>query len=319
MLIVSRNNVRKLQISNLNRIYALPSCVFSCLELRAFAIYNCIFNPPLEFQGFPNLEELRFKKVHFGGNLGGAVINLPRLKYLTLETCDNVKSFNIKAINLKAISVIHCPDAMLLRLLQSECLDMVYICLLEPPIEDLQGVERFDLITMLSNLPKLSYFGIDGYFLKFLATQKFPKRLPHAVKCLKELGFQNFTFGDLDQVQGALCMLRNSPNLKVLSMSYVPMGLDDDLELTSNYLESPDCLHMTLLKLQNVELTSLEGSKPELLFIKFLLNHAPHLENMIIRPRATADAEKMLNIAKDVMMFPRASRKAKMLYLDPVS
>ncbi|KAI3826797.1 hypothetical protein L1987_00853 [Smallanthus sonchifolius] len=169
---------------------------------------------------------------------------------------------------------------------------------------------------MLSNLPNLIYFTIDGYFLKFLAAEKFPKWLPQAVKCLKKLEFQSFSFGDLDQVQGALCMLRNSPNLHELRVTHMQMGPEADLELTSNYLESANCLPRTLFNLQTVEITSLEGSKPELLFIKLVLNHSPHLENIIIQPTATADAEKRLNIAKDVMLFPRASTKAKMVYLD---
>ncbi|KAJ0810204.1 putative FBD domain-containing protein [Helianthus annuus] len=69
--------------------------------------------------------------------------------------------------------------------------------------------------------------------------------------------------------------------------------------------------------LQSVEMISLEGTRPEMLFIKLLLDQSPHLKKMIIRPRATADAEKRLNIAKDIMQFPRASTKAKMVFVDP--
>ncbi|XP_021991781.1 uncharacterized protein LOC110888569 [Helianthus annuus] len=150
-----------------------------------------------------------------------------------------------------------------------------------------------------------------------LAAQKFPKWLPHVVKCLEELDFISFSFGDLDQLQGALCMLRNSPNLEVLCVTPTQMGPEADLQLTSDYLESPDCLDQTLLMLQTVEMTSLEGSRPELLFVKLLLDCCPHLENMIIQPKATTNAEKRHNIAKDVLMFPRASPKAKVVFLDP--
>ncbi|KAJ0612090.1 hypothetical protein HanHA300_Chr01g0023261 [Helianthus annuus] len=62
-------------------------------------------------------------------------------------------------------------------------------------------------------------------------------------------------------------MLRNSPCLKRLLVTHMPMGQEADLQLTSNYLESPDCLDQTLLKLQTVEMTYLEGSRPELLFV----------------------------------------------------
>ncbi|KAJ0783761.1 putative F-box domain, FBD domain, leucine-rich repeat domain superfamily [Helianthus annuus] len=291
MLILSRKSVKELNIINQNRMYSIPSCVFACLELRKLHLYNCIFNPPLEFQGFPNLEDIYFKRFSMGDNLGQTVFNLPQLKKLKLYGCCDVNNFNI--------------NAMLLRLLHSKQLYAVCIRL-SKPIEDSLRVERFNLALMSSNLPNI-----------VLAAEKFPNRLPHAVKCLRQLEFQRFSTGDLDQVQGALCMLRNSPNLKTLHMTHMQMGPDADLELTSNYLESHDSLQ-NLCMLQSVEMTSIEGSRPELLFIKLLLDHSPRLENMIIRPSATVDAEKRLNIGKDVMLFPRASSKAKMVYLDSV-
>ncbi|MFS7906645.1 putative F-box domain, FBD domain, F-box-like domain superfamily protein [Helianthus anomalus] len=307
MLILSRNNLRVLDFRNSNRIYQIPSSVFSCLELRVLILVNCIFKPPLEFQGFPNLEEIYLLYVNFGGNSGGTVINLPQLKKLSLQSCGNVNNFNIKAEKLQNLRVIGCPDAnaMVLQLLHSEHLNAVYICHLSKSTKDIFQAKRFS-------------FTIDGYFLKILAAEKFPNSLPHVVQCLQELEFTSFSFGDLNQLQGALCMLRNSPNLKGLRVTHMlMMGQEANLQLTSNYLESPDCLDQTLLMLQTVEVTSLEGSRPELLFVKLLLDCSPHLENMIIQPKSTIDAEKRHNIAKDVLMFPRASPKAKVVFLDP--
>ncbi|KAI7742643.1 hypothetical protein M8C21_025531, partial [Ambrosia artemisiifolia] len=288
MFILSRKSVKELAIINFNRIYPVPSSVFSCLELRVLQLHNCAFKPPLEFQGFPNLQHFGLQHFSLGDNLGQAMFNVPQLKKLVLIGCGDVNNFNI--------------NAMLLR-----------------PLEDFLQVERFNLAMMSRNLPNIVYFTIDGYFLKFLSAEKFPKRLPHAIKCLRWLEVHNFSFSELDQVQGALCMLRNSPNLETLRVTHMQTGPNADLELTTNYLESPDCLDQTLFMLQTVEMTSLEGSRPELLFIKLLLDHSPHLENMIIRPSATVDAEKRHNIAKYVMLFPRASSKAKMVYLDPLT
>ncbi|KAK9058315.1 hypothetical protein SSX86_023156 [Deinandra increscens subsp. villosa] len=317
MLILSRNNVKKLRLYNLNRTYPLPSCVFSCLELTTFGLYNCIFNPPPEFKGFPNLGIIAFKNIIFGNNLSRSIINLPQLKFLYLHTCVNVNNLNIKAVKLRTLRVMSCPDAMLLRLLHSKHLHVVHICLLNP-IEDLHmAVERFNLMMMLSKMPNIKSFIMDGYFLKFLGAQKFPLWLPHAVKLLKEMEFQTFNFGDLDQVQKALCILQNSPNLEVLRVTNVHMGPMADLELTYDCLKAFDSLYQTPFMLQTIEITPVEGSRPELLFIKLLLNRSPHLESMIIRPRATADAKKIITIAKDVLMFPRASNKAILVYLDP--
>ncbi|KAJ0623427.1 putative F-box domain, FBD domain, F-box-like domain superfamily protein [Helianthus annuus] len=304
MLILSRNNVRELHIVNSNRVYHIPSSVFSCLQLTKLYLLTCIFKPPLAFKGFPNLQDIKLMHVDFGVNLGGTVINLPQLKNLILYGCRNVNNFNIKAEKLQNLRVTGCPDAnaMVLQLLHSEHLNAVYICRLSKSVKDLFQVKRFS-------------FTIDNYFLKILAAEKFPNSLPHVVHCLQELEFTSFSFGDLNQLQAALCMLQNSSNLKRLLVTHMPMGQEADLQLTSNYLESLD--QKTLLMLQTVEMTSLEGSRPVLLFIKLLLDCCPHLENMIIKPQATTDAEKRLNIAKDVLMFPRASPKAKVVFLDP--
>ncbi|KAL8204460.1 hypothetical protein R6Q57_010083 [Mikania cordata] len=99
MMILSRNSVMELVIVNFNRIYPIPSSLFSCIELKTLGLYECIFRQPLEFQGFLNLEDMFLTRIDFGGNSGGNVINLPQLEKLTLHSCFNVYNFNIKAGN----------------------------------------------------------------------------------------------------------------------------------------------------------------------------------------------------------------------------
>ncbi|KAJ9559128.1 hypothetical protein OSB04_013742 [Centaurea solstitialis] len=100
-------------------------------------------------------------------------------------------------------------------------------------------------------------------------------------------------------------------------MEQNPWVIHYDVEVASDHLESPDCLDQTLNHLLNVEIKIVEGSRLELLFIKLLLAHSPSLIKMTIQPIGTTYASKMLNIAKDVMRFPRASPKAELIYLDP--
>ncbi|KAM0010732.1 putative leucine-rich repeat domain superfamily, F-box-like domain superfamily [Helianthus debilis subsp. tardiflorus] len=155
MLILSRNNLRRIAIVNSNQIYQIPYSVFSCQELRVLGLVNCFFKPPLEFKGFPNLEDIILTNVNFGVNLGGTVINLPQLKNLILYGCGNVNNFNIKAEKLQNLRVTGCPDAnaMVLQLLHSEHLNAVHISRLSRSIKDFIQVKRFS-------------FTIDGYFLK---------------------------------------------------------------------------------------------------------------------------------------------------------
>ncbi|CAH1441146.1 unnamed protein product [Lactuca virosa] len=315
MLLLSRNSLMELIIVNANQRYELPSCVFSCLELRSLKVTKCFFNPPREFEGFLNLEELILKRIDFGGRLCGTKINLPRLKTLTLNMCTNVYNFNIKATKLQNLIVIACPDAMLLQLLDNRCLFQVWIAF-EKPIQDFVGVEKMTLAKMLSNFPRVIQFNIDSHFLKFFIAEKIPKLLPQTIYNLKQLRLFHYQLADLHQLHGALCLLRNSPNLETLCI-FMAMETRVDVGAASNHLESPNCLDCTLEHLKIVEMRHLKGSKAELLFIKLLLAHSPSLQNFTITPSQKTDAQKRFDIAKDVMQFPRASTKAKMFYLNP--
>ncbi|XP_071718678.1 F-box/LRR-repeat protein At3g26922-like [Rutidosis leptorrhynchoides] len=142
--------------------------------------------------------------------------------------------------------------------------------------------------------------------------------LPNKANSLKILKIVNINFGDMDQLQGALCMLRNSPNLEQLHMmnSQMSQHLRFDVTPALRYLEASNCLGQTLIQLKTIEITRVDGSRPVLLFIKLLLAHSHTLEKLSIQPNVT-DVHQRLNIAKHVMQFPRASSKAELLYLNP--
>ncbi|GJX16865.1 hypothetical protein Tco_0217697 [Tanacetum coccineum] len=182
------------------------------------------------------------------------------------------------------------------------------------PIEGFAPEKRLNFSRMLSYLHNIELLNTDGYFLKTLITERNLRLLPHLFNRLKHSKIQNFKYGNLDKLCGALSLLQNSSNLETLWGS---KAIHVDMEPTSNYLESSGCLGKALDRLKTIEIVSVEGSRPELLFIKILLDHSLSLKKMIIRPRTTDDPHKMLKIARNVMQFPRASTKAKILCLDP--
>ncbi|CAH1419803.1 unnamed protein product [Lactuca virosa] len=173
-----------------------------------------------------------------------------------------------------------------------------------------------NLARVLSNLPEIKALFIDVNSLKFLCAENVPKWLPDPVCSLKHLGFRKFQFGDLDQLDGALCLLRNSPTITQLLVIHLEEEPQADVGPASNLLEAPNCLGCTLTQLQRVLITCFEGSRPELLFIKLLLAHSPSLENCYIIPSGSSDVQKRLDIARVLMLFPRSSPKAKIIYLN---
>ncbi|XP_071718583.1 uncharacterized protein [Rutidosis leptorrhynchoides] len=151
-----------------------------------------------------------------------------------------------------------------------------------------------------------------------LSSEKIPMWLPHPASSLMSLSLQNFKYGDLFQLQGVICRLRNSPNLGQLNVNnqdLPKMHLDVKPSLT--YLEAFDCLDRTMNQLRTINIFCVERSRALLLFIKLLLVHSPTSEKISIQHRATVDAHEKYNFAKDVTRFPRASTKAELLFLDP--
>ncbi|KAJ9559056.1 hypothetical protein OSB04_013670 [Centaurea solstitialis] len=322
MVFLSRSGVRELVLTNSSRRYKLPSHLSSFSELRKLKLENFTFMPPLKFEGLPNLEDLFLKDIDFRPGSCGIQANLPELRKLSLYSCTNVCNFKIHAQKLESLVVETFPDAMLLRLLDSPCLTRVAIRNLKSIVDSVPA-ERRNLAELLRNLPKIQCLIVDGQFCKLLSADNVPKWFPHPVDSLKHLSLHNFQHSDLDQLQGALSLLRNSPYLETLFMNHtVPRVRNYDAHYVgpaSDHLESPDCLDGTLKHLLNVELETVEGSRPELLFIKLLLAHSPSLKKMTIQPSGTTDYSKRFNITKNVMQYPRASTKVEAIYLDPKS
>ncbi|KAL4561330.1 hypothetical protein LXL04_033494 [Taraxacum kok-saghyz] len=65
-----------------------------------------------------------------------------------------------------------------------------------------------------------------------------------------------------------------------------------------NHLESSNCLDCTLNQLELVEITDLQGSRPELLFIELLLAHSPSLQKFTVAPSRVSIAPSRVSDVK---------------------
>ncbi|KAJ0439799.1 putative F-box domain, leucine-rich repeat domain superfamily, F-box-like domain superfamily [Helianthus annuus] len=110
ILFLSRKGIKDLTIRNGDDTpLMLPTHLFSCLELKHVHLFNCCFNPPPTFHGFPNLLSLDLG-MDFEENvqLGEFFTKCPLLEILTMEEC-NVKAVEIAKIkNLKILSLYLC-------------------------------------------------------------------------------------------------------------------------------------------------------------------------------------------------------------------
>lgn len=88
------------------------------------------------------------------------------------------------------------------------------------------------------------------------------------------------------------------------------LSTTDNDEAVLKYLDTPSCLEQPINKLEHVTIKSFGISKVELRFVKLLLSRTPSLLRMCISQKTDIDVD----IALELMRFPRASPRAELSY-----
>lgn len=97
------------------------------------------------------------------------------------------------------------------------------------------------------------------------------------------------------------------------------MQLDDDeLEYEGRIIKC-DAIYRLPCDLKSLKFASvedIEGSSMEMGFLEFLLSSAPRLERMVVRVDSSISATGSHKLLKELVQFPRASVRAKIVYLE---
>ncbi|KAH0692079.1 hypothetical protein KY285_019176 [Solanum tuberosum] len=137
---------------------------------------------------------------------------------------------------------------------------------------------------------------------------------------IKKLTYLYLVFDNPIRVDERLTLeklLFSSPTLETLTLGFYVLednAFGDPDEAVMKYLDAPSCLDQTLNKLEDVSIHIFRRSKVVLSFIKLLFAHAPSLSRMSIKPRNASSSKEELNVATELMRFPRVSPKAKLFY-----
>nr|XP_016448173.1 PREDICTED: F-box/FBD/LRR-repeat protein At1g13570-like [Nicotiana tabacum]XP_016448174.1 PREDICTED: F-box/FBD/LRR-repeat protein At1g13570-like [Nicotiana tabacum]XP_016448175.1 PREDICTED: F-box/FBD/LRR-repeat protein At1g13570-like [Nicotiana tabacum] len=303
VLYVTRNGVKKLtlRISNLNT-YTLPPSIFKCSTLTDLELTNCVFKPPSSFLGFPNLISLDLQRTTFVPTTSFCVIKAPLLEDLSLNMCHGSQYLNIISPGLKSLYVRDSYYHLVLNCFMN-CKDLRVFKLDFYKVAD----EKSTLEKLLISLPALEVLHLDSYFLELLSADVVPNGLPFTLNFLRHLSLC-VAFDHLGQTSYALQLIKNSPNLRKLVI-WVD-ATDDDAKAVLKYLDSPSCLERPLNKLEHVSINIYESAKAELCFVKQLLSRTPSLLRMRISQKTDIDVD----IALELMRFPRASPRAELSY-----
>ncbi|WCJ35310.1 F-box/RNI-like superfamily protein [Euphorbia peplus] len=311
ILHLSRSSVKEfiLEIWKGQR-YKVPSPLFSFEHLSHLELFNCLLKPPQTFKGFRSLKSLDLQHITITQQVfENLIISCPLLERLTLMNFDGFTHLNINAPNLQFFDIGGIYDDVNFE--NTFHLTLVSIGLYKN-VTNLAHVSSSKLLRFFANLPHIRRLEIQSYFLKYLCLGNTPNRLPKPCNDLNYLSIR-INFNDMDENSAALCLLRSTPNVQELEILARPEDHATTAKAVTNLWEG-DQWNNLFSQLRIAKIVGINGFKPELDFIEFLLSNSPVLERMTVKP-GSDDGEREL--LKELLRFQRASIHARIIYQDP--
>nr|GMD70337.1 F-box/FBD/LRR-repeat protein At1g13570-like [Ipomoea batatas] len=280
ILYLSRNGLRKLTLDNSSHdLYALPSYVFLCQELTHLSLSNCIFKRPCGTTGsFHSLKNLSLNQVAFSPELV-----LKENRGVKLSCFMNCKSIT-----------------------------RAYL-LLAKEVESFDPNERINLASLFEHWSQISKLTLDGHHLQCLAADSVNSALPIKVNNLRDLLLFGINFTDLDQISCILCLLHRSPRLNNLEIWVKVSAVSADKNPALQYLQEHICISKHISSLQTLMIKYFQGSRAQMLFVKLILACCPSLERITFVNNKVM-ASNLSNILKKLLLFPRVSTKAHIVF-----
>ncbi|KAJ4961769.1 hypothetical protein NE237_021679 [Protea cynaroides] len=322
ILCLSRNDIQKLILCQQPQLkhYELPSSLYSCELLNHLELSFCTLKRPPFFATFNFLKSLLLYKVECAGfTFENLISRCPILELLKIEGFTGPADLIVYAPKLKNLVVsgfcqvtqnICFKNTPLLA-----CVSLNIYCYgFKPKRLNQEEGDISRIIKVFGCFVGVEKLAVGGNFLKFLAVDFVPKRLPNAYNHMKSLDLE-VCFNDVHMVSMALCLLRSTPNLQELKIDAVTHTY-----IRPQFPKIRDGPEFSLNQLQNVKIKSFDGWIRQLEFVEFLLSITPVLEKICIYGYKGAVAEgypmdgtTMLEV---LMRFPRVSPEAKIEYFE---
>ncbi|CAH9104878.1 unnamed protein product [Cuscuta epithymum] len=286
-LFLSRKGIEELEISiTLPGLqYTLPNCILSCPTIRQLVLRGFLLDCPVSPRiVFPAVKLLVFDGVEFRPNVRGTVSSIPNLEELVLCPCDGTNNFVFNALKLEGLGV----DVF-------------------PCVTDEWGCYALHLAQV-----KTLYLSADPLWVKSDAITS--PVFPIAIN-LEILKVRGFSFACKKDVCLALQFLQKCPKLMDLRID----GRSSEDVIVSLSEDPPDedfIIVKDLVMLKTVKIRPFHGYKQEMHYVKSILLKSPVLEELVIMDSCNVNASVSLKIARELMSFPRASPKARLVFMD---
>nr|GMD72416.1 F-box/FBD/LRR-repeat protein At1g13570-like [Ipomoea batatas] len=316
ILYLSRNGLREIRMKNSGvSLYPLPSYIFLCEELKHLALTKCIFKPPCGTTGsFHSLKQLSLNQVAFKPEVSASIFTASKLETLHLLKCSGMDHLNFDGCSPSLSSlVLYMNHGVKLRCFMN-CKSITSAKLVLPMEVNYLGLgKRINLASLFEHWPLISNLFLDGYHLKLLAADSITSALPVKVNHLRDLTLYGISFTDLVQLSSILCLLHSSPRVHSLEIRMNVPTVTADNNLVLQYLQERSCMSEEINSLRALKMKYFQGSRAEMLFVKVILACCPALERVSFVDKRV-EASEVCNILKELVVFPRASRKAQIIF-----
>nr|GLL41589.1 F-box/FBD/LRR-repeat protein At1g13570-like isoform X1 [Ipomoea trifida] len=300
ILYLSRNGLRKLRIENsCVSVYALPSYIFLCQELTYLDLTNCIFKQPCgTIRSFQNLKKLFLIQVAFKPEVSASIFTASKLETLRLEKCSGMDHLNFDGCSSSLSSMILYKNHGVKLSWFINCKSITYAKLVLP-----MEVKSFGPGCII-------IFLCAG---KLLAADSITSALPVKVNYLRYLTLYGINFTNLVQISSILCLLHSSPRVHSLEIWTNVSKVTADDKLVLQYLQERSCMSEEINSLRALKMKYFQGTRAQMLFVKLILACCPALERVSFVDKGV-EASEVSNILKELVVFPRASRKAQIIF-----
>ncbi|XP_076898991.1 F-box/FBD/LRR-repeat protein At1g13570-like [Bidens hawaiensis] len=291
ILFLSRKGIKDLTLVNSDdTLLKLPTHLFSCLELKHLKLYNCCFDPPPTFLGFPNLLSLDLCVMAFEKKfeLGEFFTRCPLLENLTM---DDVSEW--EKIKLDGIAKLENLKILSLRFYDDDFED-----------DETMITSSSTIFELLGSLLKLEELRLDFANCR-LTDADANKRFSTVFPSLNVLKLSGICLDNRVKLSCAFELISSCPNLQTLEMTASNWNADSPSQVDDDYNTTG------LLQLRRVVFECLKGSENELRLIKYLLACSPFLKRIEIYFRLLLSSDEKLMFATKLLKFHRASPVAE--------
>ncbi|CAH9119678.1 unnamed protein product [Cuscuta europaea] len=290
-LIVTQKGIEEIHLRLAHNAYQLPDCIFSCSTLKRLHLDGFCIEPFTVPCKLPNVTSLCFEYVDFAPTSpSNYALDVPVLENLSFKNCVNMSQFNFMATNFHSLT-IETNTFCAWRTFLPVNMNLTCICNLNLTDSSLQYlVEELDR-RLKRGLPlqlNVDYLKLSDHYCQIA-----------------------------DRTSAFVRLLRLCPKLCKLDIRFwfveACNTMDDAMVNALEELRSVAQAHNKLLALK---LSSVNRLGFKMIYIEELLASLPALEKVvIISPFDIFDCKEKYEFRKQVLNLPRASVKAKIVFV----